>query len=345
MRRVLVVITVLAILLTIALAVRIRAQESASSGPAGGTGIIEGDSVDHASRIASRITRIAVEEGDVVAVGDVLVELDCVEPNGRLAEANARLEVARGQLEAARAQIEIASRTRVAATTVARVGAANEQVAATNATAAQREAERAAGLGEYVSAQRRDTLADGVAMTSQARQVASSNTRAQRANANVAGAQIQLAEANAHIAEESILAVQALRDVAAVAVSECIVHAAHAGVVEALYYEAGEVVAPGATLVRIVDLTDLRATFYLPNAELGAVSSGHRANVAADAFPGRTFEGTVTTISTEAEFTPRTIQTRSDRDRLVYPVSVRIPNPDSALRPGMPVEITILAGS
>lgn len=345
MRRVLVLITLLTILLTIALGVRIHAQEAALLGPSGGTGIIEGDAVDHASRITSRIARVAVEEGDVVAVGDVLVELDCVEPNGRLAEANARLEVARGQLAAAQAQIEIASRARTAAATVARVGAANEQVAATNASAAQREAERAAGLGEYVSAQRRDTLADGVAMTAQARQVASSNTRAQRANANVAAAQIQLAEANARVAEESILAVQALRDVAAVAVSECIVHAAHAGVVEAVYYEAGEVVAPGATLVRIVDLTDLRATFYLPNAELGAVSAGHRANVAADAFPGRTFEGTVTTISTEAEFTPRTIQTRSDRDRLVYPVSVRIPNPDSALRPGMPVEITILAGS
>ena len=345
MRRVLVLLSLLTILLSVALGVRIRAQEAASSGPAGGTGIIEGDAVDHASRITGRIARIAVEEGDVVAVGDVLVELDCVEPNGRLAEANARLEVARGQLEAARAQVEIASRARVAASTVARVGAANEQVAATNAAAAQRESERAAGLGEYVSAQRRDTLADGVAMSAQAREVASSSTRAQRASASVAAAQIQLAEANALIAEQGILAVQALRDVAAVAVSECIVRVAHAGIVEAIYYEAGEVVAPGATLVRIVDLSELRATFYLPNAEVGAVSSGRRASVAADAFPGRTFEGTVTTISTEAEFTPRTIQTRSDRDRLVYPVSVRIPNPDSALRPGMPVEITLLAGT
>lgn len=345
MRRVLVLVTLLTLGLTVALAFRIRAQESASLGPAGGSGIIEGESVDHGSRIAGRIARVAVAEGDAVAVGDVLVELDCAEPNARLAEAGARLAAAEAQLEAARAQVEIATRARGAASAAARAGAMSASVAETNAAAAAREATRVAGLGEYVSDQRRDTLSDSATALSLAHDAAVSSSRASRANASVAAAQIQLAEANARAAEEGVAAVRAVRDVAAVAVSECVVHAAHAGIVETVYYDAGELVAPGATLIRIVDLSEVRATFYLPNGELGAVSAGGHATVIADAFPGQTFEATVLTISTEAEFTPRTIQTRSDRDRLVYPVEVRIPNPEGLLRPGMPVEVSMSGAS
>lgn len=345
MRRVVVFVTVLSILLTIALAMRIRAQETASNGPAGGSGIIEGEAVDHASRLSGRITRVAVEDGATVALGDLLVELDCAEPNARLAEATARLAAAEAQLEGARAQIEIARRARGAASSAARAGVASASVAETGAAAAARESERAAGMGEYVSAQRRDALADSATSAALAREAAVSSSRASRANASVAAAQILLAEANARAAEESVGAVRALRDLVAVSVSECEVHAAHAGIVETIYFEAGEVVAPGATLVRVVDLSSVTATFYLPNAELGAVSSGSTATVTADAFAGRTFEATVLTISTEAEFTPRTIQTRSDRDRLVYPVEVRIPNPEGLLRPGMPVEVAIGASA
>ena len=341
MRRVVILVTVLTIVLTVALVYRIRAQEAAVLGPSGGSGIVEGDAVDHGSRIAGRIARVAVTEGDAVAIGDVLVELDCTEPRARVAEADARLAAAEAQLEAARAQIEIARRARGAASSAARAGAVSATVAETNAAAAERERERAAGLGEYVSDQRRDTLTDTATALSLAHEAAVSSSRASRANASVAAAQIALAEANARAAEQGVAAVRAVRDVALVALSECTVIAAHAGIVETTYYEAGELVAPGATLVRIVDLSEVRATFYLPNGELGAVSTGGPASVIADAFPGRTFEATVTTISTEAEFTPRTIQTRTDRDRLVYPVEVRIPNPDGLLRPGMPVEVSI----
>jgi len=63
--------------------------------------------------------------------------------------------------------------------------------------------------------------------------------------------------------------------------------------------------------------------------------------VVADAFPDRKFDGTVASVSSKAEFTPRNIQTRTDRDRLVYPVEVRVKNPDGALRPGMPVQVTL----
>jgi HlyD family secretion protein len=71
------------------------------------------------------------------------------------------------------------------------------------------------------------------------------------------------------------------------------------------------------------------------------VRPGGKAAVVADAWPGETFEATVKTVSLEAEFTPRNIQTRTDRDRLVYPVEVRLKNPEGLLRPGMPVQVTL----
>ncbi len=85
----------------------------------------------------------------------------------------------------------------------------------------------------------------------------------------------------------------------------------------------------------------MKATFYLPNAEVGAVKPGARAEVVADAFPGERFEGKVRTVALEAEFTPRNIQTRTDRDRLVYPVEVVVVNRDGKLRAGMPVQVTL----
>jgi HlyD family secretion protein len=91
-----------------------------------------------------------------------------------------------------------------------------------------------------------------------------------------------------------------------------------------------------------VDLSEPKATFFLPNAEVAAVKPGARAEVVADAWPGETFEGTVRTVALEAEFTPRNIVTRTDRDRLVYPVEVTVRNRDGKLRAGMPVQVVLL---
>jgi HlyD family secretion protein len=124
-------------------------------------------------------------------------------------------------------------------------------------------------------------------------------------------------------------------------VGECEVRAPRAAEVSKVPHEAGELTTPGAVLVRLIDLSEPKATFYLPNAEVGRFKTGARAVVVADAFPGVEFEGTVRTVALEAEFTPRNIQTRTDRDRLVYPVEVTVKNPDGRLRAGMPVQVSI----
>jgi HlyD family secretion protein len=122
---------------------------------------------------------------------------------------------------------------------------------------------------------------------------------------------------------------------------ECEIKATRDGIVEDVFVEEGEIAGRGIALVRLIDLTEVTVTFYLPNAELAAVSKDCRAQVTADAYPTRTFDGVVTSVSMEAAFTPRNIQTRSDRDRLVYPVEVSLKNDQGLLRAGMPATVRL----
>ena len=94
-------------------------------------------------------------------------------------------------------------------------------------------------------------------------------------------------------------------------------------------------------MLTLVDTREVKATFYLANRELGAATPGRPAEVTADAYPKRKFAAKVRRVATSAEFTPRNVQTREDRDRLVYAVEVTVDNEDGALRPGMPVEIVL----
>jgi multidrug resistance efflux pump len=103
----------------------------------------------------------------------------------------------------------------------------------------------------------------------------------------------------------------------------------------------GEVAIPGAPLLALANLDQLHLTLYVPQDELGRVSLGAPVTVTVDAYPHRVFAGQVTYISSEAEFTPRNVQTREDRVSMVFAVRVRLPNADHALKPGMPADATI----
>ncbi|MBM4320856.1 MAG: HlyD family efflux transporter periplasmic adaptor subunit, partial [Deltaproteobacteria bacterium] len=142
-------------------------------------------------------------------------------------------------------------------------------------------------------------------------------------------------------AEVEIAAAQAMLLRAATLVAECRLAAPHDGYVQTRAYEVGEVVMPGSRILTLVDIGEVKAIFYLPNAELDAAQPGRPVTVVADAMPERSFAGAVRRVGVSAEFTPRNVQTRADRDRLVYAVEVAIPNAEGLLRPGMPVEIVV----
>ncbi len=103
----------------------------------------------------------------------------------------------------------------------------------------------------------------------------------------------------------------------------------------------GETASPGATLMTVADLDEVRLTVYIPENRYGRIQLGQPVSVEVDSFPGNVYEGRVTYISSQAEFTPRNVQTQEERVSTVFAVKILIPNPDHDLKPGMPADATI----
>jgi len=117
-------------------------------------------------------------------------------------------------------------------------------------------------------------------------------------------------------------------------------HSPIGGVVQKRLVKPGEVVAPGTPILTVANPRDLRLTLFVLEGQLGQVSVGQKVAIRADPFPERVFNGQVQTIATRAEFTPRNVQTQKDRQNLVFAVKVKVPNPDGALKAGLPVDAT-----
>jgi len=104
----------------------------------------------------------------------------------------------------------------------------------------------------------------------------------------------------------------------------------------------GEVVQIGAPVFTVVDLNNLWVTAYINETDLGRVKLGQEAYVVTDTYPGKKYKGRVSFISSEAEFTPKTIQTTQERVKLVYRIKVRVDNSSLELKPSMPADAYII---
>ncbi|HTW92231.1 MAG TPA: efflux RND transporter periplasmic adaptor subunit [bacterium] len=113
------------------------------------------------------------------------------------------------------------------------------------------------------------------------------------------------------------------------------------GTVTSKAVEVGDLATPGAVIVSVSKLDTVKLTIYVSETELPKVKLGAAAEVRIDAASKQVFPGRVTFISPTAEFTPKNIQTREDRVKLVFGVRIEIPNPDGTLKPGLPADATI----
>jgi HlyD family secretion protein len=341
MRRVVIALAAFTLLLAALISLKVWTQARALAAPAGGSGQVEAVVVDLSSRVGARVLEVKVREGQAVKAGDLLLRLDCSDQEAALAESEARLATARAQAVAAGAQRQSAAGARAAARASQSAAGAQAASLVAQRDVAERQAKRTSSMGEAVSESNLDqsqAAAEGLRHQAEA---AAAQAVASEAQARAAEAGVGAAEAQARAAEAQVKAAEAAVARLRLLAGECELKAPRDAEVSKLPHEAGELVSPGAVLVRLVDLSEPKATFYLPNAEVGAVRPGAAAVVVADAWPGQRFEGTVRTVSLEAEFTPRNIQTRTDRDRLVYPVEVTVKDPEHRLRAGMPVQVTI----
>jgi HlyD family secretion protein len=341
MRRVAVVVSIVVLVLAALVVIRLRIQAAALNAPPGGSGEIEGTDVSLSARITARVVEQPVKKGQPVKAGEVVVRLDCSDPDAARAESEARLAAARAQAIAAASSVDASRRNQEAALANQIAARAQAEAIAFQRDAAIRQARRLESLPEDVSASSRDqTRASAEGLERQV-DAAQAQARASAEQARAAAAAIQASGAQAVAAQANVKALEEAAHRARLLSDECVLRAPRDAVLDDLPHEPGELVGAGQPLARLVELSEVKATFYLPNAEIGAARPGGKATVVADAWPDRKFEGVVTSVSAKAEFTPRNIQTRTDRDRLVYPVEVRVPNPDGALRPGMPVQVTL----
>jgi HlyD family secretion protein len=133
------------------------------------------------------------------------------------------------------------------------------------------------------------------------------------------------------------------RDQAAVAAAEAqlsytLLSAPQAGTVLRKHVEPGEMIAGGTPVVTLADLSSIWLKIYVPEPDLGRVKLGQSADVTTDSYKGKVYRGTVTFINSEAEFTPKNVQTQEERVKLVFAVKIRLENPNQELKPGMPAD-------
>jgi multidrug efflux pump subunit AcrA (membrane-fusion protein) len=143
-------------------------------------------------------------------------------------------------------------------------------------------------------------------------------------------------------AKASLAQAQASLEMANTQLAKATVASPVSGTVLDLPMNAGEVAGAGATVIEVGDLDNITLDVYIPENQYGQIKLGMKANISVDSFPGKTFAGTVTYISNQAEFTPRTVQTVDSRSTTVYKVEITLPNPDHDLKPGMPADATII---
>jgi HlyD family secretion protein len=289
------------------------------------SGNIEVTDAEASFKIAGRVIRRLVSEGDVVTNGQVVALLDAAELEKEAALRRAEAQAA----EATLADLVAGSRPEEIEQAEAAL-----QVARADARRQETDYARQKDLftGKVITAREFDWAEAG-------RQVAAARVRE---------AEARLALSRKGAREEAIAAVrfrsEQARQAAALAETRLgctVLTAPLTGVVLAEGIECGEYVVPGAPVVTVGDLAHVWLRAYVNETDLGRVKTGQRVRVTVDTYPGKVYEGRLSFIASESEFTPRSIQTAKERVKLVYRVKVTIPNPSLDLKPGMPADAVI----
>ncbi len=258
--------------------------EELPPGFASGNGRIEATEVDVATKAPGRVEAVLVKEGDMVEAGQVLAQMDAAVLRALLQEAEAWQRQAEGERNVS---IAIAKRREA------------------EHALAQKDLDRAVPLAKQnaISQQKLDTDV----------------TKEQTAKMvwEAAKAQMTSAEAAIELAAAKIEKVKA--DIAdATLRSPC------GGRVEYRLVEPGEVIPAGGRVVTLLDITDVYMTFFLPTAQAGKVAIGADARIVLDALPGLPIPAKVSFVSPTAQFTPKEVETRTEREKLMFRVKVKV---------------------
>jgi HlyD family secretion protein len=290
------------------------------------SGTVEATEASLGFQVPGRVEHVAPREGDRVEANVELAALERSELEARLAQARAQLAAARALL----AELQAGSRTEEVAQAREAFRAATDRHAD-----AQRDFERVQRLFE------------GGAVSQEAFDKAKLALDVATSQRDQAEQQLQLVEAGPRrerIAAQRAAVAQAdaaIRQVEA-QLANTVIRAPFAGVVTVRHREPGESVGAGTPVLTVINLDDRWVRIYIREDRLGAVQLGQSATIRSDTWPDKEYTGTVSFISSEAEFTPRNVQTTEERVKLVYAVKVRITgDPANELKPGMPADVRL----
>jgi HlyD family secretion protein len=282
------------------------------AGFASANGRIEGVEIDIAAKTAGRVAAVLVDEGEFVKAGDVLARIDTAVLAAQLREAQAQLRQAKSSIAVAHSQVT----------------QRESEKAAADAVVAQREAERNVAKKRL---ERSESLAKQSATSQQQldddqaafhRTVAALNA----AKAQVAAAEAAILTAKSQIigAEASVEALQATSERIQADIDDSELKAPRDGRVQYRVAQPGEVVNAGGVVLNLLDVGDVYMTFFLPTAEAGRVTIGSEVRLVLDAAPQYTIPAKVTFVADVAQFTPKTVETAEERQKLMFRVKARI---------------------
>ena len=278
-------------------------------------------------KVPGRVAERLVSEGDRIQAGQLVARLDDVEQREQLALRRAELAGA----EAALAELVAGSRP--------------QEIAATEATLRSAEADRDRARLDFARQQElraKDAIADRELEASQAQlKVAEARTAeaAERLKLVKEGPRAEdITQARARV--EQIRASLALAETQ---LENTRLVSPLTGVVLSHNIEPGEFVSAGTPVVTVADTAHVWVRAYVNQTDLGRIHLGQKVEVRTDTFPDKAYEGVVGFISSEAEFTPKTVQTTKERVKLVFRIKVDLTNSKDELKPGMPADAILRA--
>lgn len=289
------------------------------------SGNIEITEVDLGFKSPGRLSELLIEEGQRVNKGDRIAALEKAELESLVNQNKAYLSEMNTKYD----ELKIGSRPQELEQTRAGVRTSEAELAMAGNDYARAEKLFKDGA---ISEQQKDAAKSGydvaLAQNQKAAEIMSITKEGPRKEElKAARERIQQATAVLKISEERL--------------KDAILYAPISGVVLRRNSEPGETVAAGVPVYTIGDLDSPWVKIYVKEDKLGLVKLGQKAGTSVDTYPGKVYEGKITYISSEAEFTPKNVQTREERVKLVFGVKVSVKNINDELKPGMPADVRI----
>jgi HlyD family secretion protein len=284
-------------------------------GFASGNGRIEATEIDVATKSPGRVLEILVDEGDFVQPGQVLARMDTEVLQAQLNQA--RAQVRQGENAILTAQAMVAQRESERATAEAVVTQRRAEL-----TATQKRHQRTETLVARNAMARQQLDDDLAAMQSAQAALAAARSQVISADAGIAAAKSQVIEA-----QSSVEAAQAGVERLQADIRDSELKSDRVARVQYRVAQAGEVLGAGGKLLNLVDLADVYMTFFLPERQAGRVAIGSEVRLVIDAAPQYVIPARVSYVASVAQFTPKTVETESEREKLMFRVKARI-DPD-----------------